>query len=345
MATYTQLPSGKWRAQVRIGGLYKGATFALKREAQAWAAQAEAQAHSIVTTGYQSVPQGYTVAKLIDAYIEDTDPHEKRHHVLKRISRDVGHFSLAKLNAAMLNDYASKRLKTGIQGVTLAYDLSTLSAVLKYGRHVKKLNIDNTIAKEAREAMTLRKVTTRSTEREREPTDDELEKLYANWNSNPRLKLPMVDLCKFALATAMRQGEICRIEIQDVDFKGKTVVIRDRKDPVRKVGNHMTVPLLPEAWEIAVRHIGDRKAGKIFEGCNERSVSTSFTRTCIKEKIKDLHFHDLRHRAIRQLFSAGLAIPEVSLLSGHKNWKVLARYVAIKPSEVHEKFARGSHAN
>jgi integrase len=168
-----------------------------------------------------------------------------------------------------------------------------------------------------------------------------MQALYTHWEANKRLKLPMSDLCRFALATAMRQGEICRITIEDINRPNKTVVIRDRKDPLRKVGNHMTVPLLPEAWEIAIKHIGKRTEGKIFENCYERSVSASFTRTCKKLKIKDLHFHDLRHRAIRQLFSAGLAIPEVSLLSGHKNWKVLARYVAIQPSEVHAKFARG----
>ncbi len=341
MATFTQLPSGKWRAQVRQGGLYKGATFKLKREAQAWAAQVEVQAHSLVTTGYQNVPQGYTVAKLIDTYIEDTNPHDKRRHCLERIKRDVGRYALSKLNAAILGDYISARLKTGIQGVTLAYDLSTLSAVLKYGKFVKKLNIDSMVAREARASMALRKVETRSTEREREPTDEEMQALYAAWDANPRLKLPMTDLCRFALASAMRQGEICRITIEDVNRQNKTVVIRDRKDPLRKVGNHMTVPLLPEAWEIAVKHMGRRKEGKIFEGCYERSVSTSFTRTCKKVGIKDLHYHDLRHRAIRQLFSAGLAIPEVSLLSGHKNWKILARYVAVQPAEVHAKFARG----
>ncbi len=342
MASYTQLPSGKWRVQVRTGGLYKGATFTLKREAQTWANQVQAQAHSLVTTGYQNVPQGYSVGKLIDAYIEDTDPHDKRLAVLVRIKRDVGHYNLSKLNTAIINDYISKRLKTGIQGVTIAYDISTLSAVLKYGKLVRKLNIDATVAKEARASMALRKVETRSTEREREPTDDEMNKLYAEWDANLRLKLPMTDLCKFALATAMRQGEICRITIEDVNRENKTVVIRDRKDPLRKIGNHMTVPLLPNAWKIAVKHIGKRKEGKIFENCYERSVSTSFTRTCKTVGIKDLHFHDLRHRAIRQLFSAGLAIPEVSLLSGHKNWKILARYVAVQPSEVHAKFARGA---
>lgn len=341
MATFTQLPSGKWRAQVRQGGLYKGATFTLKREAQAWATQVSAQAHSLATVGYQVVPAGYTVGKLIDTYIEDTKPHDKREAVLKRIKRDVGRYNLSKLTTHILNDWASARLAAGIQGVTLAYDLSTLSAVLKYGKIVKKLNIDSLTARDARAALSLRKVETRSTEREREPTDEELAKLYAYWNSNRYLKLPMTDLCRFALATAMRQAEVCRIEIEDVSVTNKTVVIRDRKDPLRKTGNHMTVPLLPEAWAIAIKHIGTRKLGQIFLGCRERSVSTQFTRSCKKLGIEDLHFHDLRHRAIRQLFSAGLAIPEVSLLSGHKNWKVLARYVSVKPSEVHAKFVRG----
>jgi len=340
MATFTQLPSGKWRVQVRVSGLYKGATFQLKREAQAWAAQVEANATSIVQTGYQNVPQGYSVGKLIDAYIEDTDPHSKRRSLLIKLKADVGHYQLAKVNSAILNDYVNARLKTGIQGVTLAYDLSTLSAVLKYGRIVKKLNIDATAARDARASLSVRKVETRSIEREREPSDEELSALYAHWEANARQLIPMADLVRFALATAMRQAEICGIQIEDVDVKNKTVVIRDRKDPVRKLGNNMTVPLLPDAWAIAVKHIGKRRAGKVFD-YDHRSVCASFTRTCTKLGIKDLHFHDLRHRAIRQLFSAGLAIPEVSLLSGHKNWKILARYVAIKPSEVHAKFARG----
>ena len=341
MATFTQLPSGKWRAQVRKHGLYKAATFTLKREAQAWATQVEAQAHSLATVCYQVVPAGYTVGKLIDAYIADTKPHDKREAVLNHIKRGVGRYNLSKLTAHALNDWASKRLATGIQGATLAYDLSTLSAVLKYGKFVKKLNIDSLVARDARAALSFRKVETRSTEREREPTDAELSALYAHWDANKRLKIPMTDLCLFALASAMRQAEICRLDIEDVNATDKTVIIRDRKDPVRKMGNHMTVPLLPEAWTIVAKHMGSRTTGKIFQGCNERSVSTSFTRTCAKLGIKDLHFHDLRHRAIRQLFSAGLAIPEVSLLSGHKNWKVLARYVSVKPAEVHAKFARG----
>ncbi len=48
-------------------------------------------------------------------------------------------------------------------------------------------------------------------------------------------------ITKFALASGMRQGEICRIEIEGIDWKKKTVLIRDRKDPNEKVGNNPAV--------------------------------------------------------------------------------------------------------
>ena len=35
MATFSHLPSGKWRAQVRRAGLYRNATFEKKRDAEA----------------------------------------------------------------------------------------------------------------------------------------------------------------------------------------------------------------------------------------------------------------------------------------------------------------------
>ncbi len=42
--------------------------------------------------------------------------------------------------------------------------------------------------------------------------------------------------------------------------------------------------------------------------------------------IEDLHFHDLRHEAISRFFEMGLAIPEVALLSGHRDVRMLLRY-------------------
>ena len=48
----------------------------------------------------------------------------------------------------------------------------------------------------------------------------------------------------------MRVGEVCRLLWEDVDDIQRSVIVRDRKDPRKKIGNHMLVPLLGDAWRI-----------------------------------------------------------------------------------------------
>lgn len=58
MPTFSQLPSGKWRVQVRRAGIYRAATFEKKSEARDWAAGIENQAHHIAAGGFAPVPKG-----------------------------------------------------------------------------------------------------------------------------------------------------------------------------------------------------------------------------------------------------------------------------------------------
>jgi len=151
----------------------------------------------------------------------------------------------------------------------------------------------------------------------------------------------METLCRFALATAMRQDEICRIEIEDVDHIGRTVVIRDRKDPGEREGNDQTVPLLEDAWALMLPALRERSSGKVFP-YRAASVSTAFTRACKALGIEDLHFHDLRHRATADLFRRGLDIPRMALMTGHKTWAQLKRYTNIQPADVHAAIAKAT---
>src|SRR4029453_17760935 len=252
MATFSHLPSGKWRAQVRRAGLYRNATFAKKRDAEAWAAGIETQAHHIAASGFAPIPQGATVEMLIDKYVETfaRAPGKTKAATLAMLKRELGKTKLALLSAVVLRDFIDRRIKAGAGGVTIAADLSFLSAVLKWGRHARHLDIPAQLALEARESLKQRGVDTRSREREREPTDEELRRLYAHWEASPRQRIDMPLLCRFALSTGMRLREICSLQVDDVDSEAKTVVIRDRKDPRNKAGNDQTVPLLPEAWAI-----------------------------------------------------------------------------------------------
>ena len=70
MPTFSLLPSGKWRVQVRRRGLYRAASFEMKREAKEWASGIESQANHLVACGFVLVPKGSTVADLIGKYTE-----------------------------------------------------------------------------------------------------------------------------------------------------------------------------------------------------------------------------------------------------------------------------------
>lgn len=180
----------------------------------------------------------------------------------------------------------------------------------------------------------------KSNERDRRPTDDELEKLFNEFDGNERLTIPMSRIVKFAIATAMRQEEICRVTWDDLNTRTKMLMIRDRKDPREKKGNDQRIPLLSVSGYDALALIEEQRElrtnteDRIFP-FNHRSAGTAFRRACQDLKIEDLHFHDLRHEGTSRLFEAGFAIEQVSLVTGHKDWKMLRRYTHLKPEALH----------
>ena len=157
----------------------------------------------------------------------------------------------------------------------------------------------------------------------------------------------MARIVKFAIATAMRQSEICSIEWSDIDERKRTVLVRDRKDPRNKDGNDQRVPLVDlagyDAWALLAEQRAFRPTkGRVFP-YNPRSIGTAFRRACQELEIEDLHFHDLRHEGTSRLFEAGLQIEQVALVTGHKDWKMLKRYTHLSADMI-VNFARGRRA-
>ena len=58
-----------------------------------------------------------------------------------------------------------------------------------------------------------------------------------------------------------------------------------------------------------------------------------------RAKLNDLRFDDLRHEAIDRSFDKGQSIAEVTLISGHKDPKILMRYTHLKAKDVAQKLA------
>ena len=135
----------------------------------------------------------------------------------------------------------------------------------------------------------------------------------------------MKDIVSFALETAMRRSEILGIASNDFDAQSKTVTLRDTKN-----GRSRTIPLSCTALEILNRRTED---GAIFT-MQPDSVSQALRRACYKLQINDFRFHDLRHEAISRLFEKGLSVPQVAAISGHQDYRMLARYVHLHRFEL-----------
>jgi integrase len=60
---------------------------------------------------------------------------------------------------------------------------------------------------------------------DRRPTQDELARLIAGFEANRLQQIPVGRIIRFAVATAMRLDEICRVEWNDFDACKKTLLI------------------------------------------------------------------------------------------------------------------------
>ncbi len=325
----------KYRALVRKKGITRCHTFQTKTAAKTWATRIEAELEQ-VATGSRLPVKGWTVGDLIDRYIADIKPVKQwspgKDSVLNKIKQHIGDKPSSSFSVEMVMAFARDRRREGAGDATIAGDLSYLSSVMKYARNTLRLGVSVDAIKEARGALVDNGMITQSRERTRRPTGNELELLNAYY-AKSWSKIPMIDIIDFAIASGMRRGEICRIEWADLDKEKRTVIIRDRKHPQKKLGNHQTVPLLNDAFDIVMRQPrGDDPC--IFPYLKQ-SITAAFTRGCIGSRIVDLHFHDLRHHALSILFEQGYSIQEVAIVSGHSSWDMLKRYTHIKPESLH----------
>lgn len=368
MASIQRLPSGKWRALIRKAGVTKSSTFIRKADAAAWAAGIESSISS--STDTIRAPAGMTLARVITAYLDQVPAGKTTTANLKRIAEDkLGAIGVGKLNALHLSEFVAQRQRDGIAGATLAGDLSALSGVLKWARRIKHIDLNERLAAEARSSLRAARIDTRSAERTRLPTEDELQRIIAYFEANDRMQIDMPTIIRFAAASAMRLSEILAIRYADISWNRAAVLIRERKDPKRKARNDQLVPMPPEAMAIlesvagAIGHgrtedspphrgaggtedvagarAHGRTKGHLFP-YEAQSVSTAWRRACKTLQIKDLHFHDLRHLGITNLFRMGLDVPTVAQVSGHRDWRHLQRYTNLPPEDFHKAFSRVS---
>ena len=166
--------------------------------------------------------------------------------------------------------------------------------------------------------------------RERRLNDGEYERLEAasKLTQNPHI-WPIV---VFAIETGMRRGEILGLTWDNIDLKRRTVFL-----PLTKNGSSREIPLSTKA--VCVLQQQRTRTDTHPFPVNSNAFRLAWDRLRGRAGINDLRFHDLRHEAISRFFEMKLTIPEVALISGHKDVKMLFRYTHLKVDSVVSRLA------
>ena len=127
----------------------------------------------------------------------------------------------------------------------------------------------------------------------------------------------------------MRRGEILNARWIDLNLKHRTLRI-----PVTKNGEAREIPLSLVALDTlhTIPH-----GGEFIFPVSANALQLAWQRLKKQQGMPNLRFHDLRHEAISRLFERGLSLPEVALISGHKDPRMLMRYTHLRAEELAKK--------
>jgi integrase len=354
MAVIQKTTSGTYRVLIRAKGVYKSKNFKTMADARAFASGVESQIRSATfaaSDGLVTMPKGVTLSMLVDKFFakceeSKTEVGKTKAATFRSLQKHrIGQVKCEDITRLVLTDYANERLKK-VSGASVAGDLSIIASLFRWARVGLGVDIHtDKLIRAVRESLSERGIDTRSQQRERVATDEEIEAICSHIEAKERSKIPIRPLLEFIHSSGLRQAEVGRMLWKDVDLVKRSLFVFERKHPTAKKSNSQNIPLPPKALAVLVglrALIKDEDFDpetKVFE-CNIRSASTAFARAVKALGIEGLRWHDARHRAISDLINAGLTIPLVAAVSGHKSWASLRRYSQTNVEDFHAAYEK-----
>lgn len=313
-------------------------TFTHRSAAERWAKHREVSLEdpsNLVRAQQPSTKLSALIRWYIDSFQQVSRWQRSKQSALEFLEKhEIGKADAVFLESSTLVDHVRSRRAAGAGPATVSNDLTWIGVVLRAAKSVKGLPVHPEIVDDARIACRELRLIAKSRRRERRPTAQELAQLDEYFvRRDRRSRIPMRDIMWFAIHSARREAEICRLEWADNRQLGRTGLVRDAKHPRHKEGNHRRFKFTAEAWEIVERQ--PRTSEYVFP-YDPKSVCAAFTRACQVLGIRDLRFHDLRHEATSRLFERGYQIHEVAQFTLHESWNELKRYTNLRPEKVRE---------
>tara|TARA_R110002095_G_scaffold4216_3_gene11440 strand:+ start:127 stop:1107 length:981 start_codon:yes stop_codon:yes gene_type:complete len=312
----------KWVAEVRVKGEYKSKSFNSKVEAQAWGAETE---QFLNKNG--GLVKGKTLGDAFTRYANEISPTKKgeRWEVIRlnKLSRyPMASVQIQDLTAVDLDTYITKELER-IKSSSVNRELNIICSVLEMAFKKWRWTSEN-VARDVDRPKD-------PPHRDRRISDDEIQRIldsleYEEDQPVTTQRDALAVLFLLAIETACRQGELFKLQWQDVHLEQSFVCLRDTKN-----GSDRNVPLSSRA-KVLMEKLSRKKSGLVVD-YNQASCGVIFRRAIDLAGIKDLTFHDTRHEALTRL-ARKLDLLDLARMVGHRDPRSLMIYYNATASEI-----------
>jgi integrase len=315
----------KWQVQIRRKGYPNlSRTFRRRADALEWAKLSEIEADRRGLPPDPRQLERLTVSNLLNRYRNEIVPL-KRGHKIETIIIDaflrssIASTRLSGVTAAQFASYRDERLKA-VKPATINRELGIVQHAFDVARKEWNIPVTNNPLKAIRKPRN-------DKPRERRLRDGEWACLM---KSSEECRNPLVKavLC-FAVETGMRRGEILSARWRDLNTTDCTLHI-----PITKNGHSRTIPLSPRAMAVLIELGMNHENSEPIFPTSAEAIKLAWQRLVVRAGLEDLHFHDLRHEAVSRFFELGLTVPEVALISGHRDPRMLFRYTHLRAEDV-----------
>lgn len=132
-----------------------------------------------------------------------------------------------------------------------------------------------------------------------------------------------------ALETSMRRSEILSIRLENIDLERRIIFIPKAKAGAREQ------PITKNLAAYLAEHIKTVETGQVwlFPSSRSKCGHIKWPEHAFREVVKSAELdpkqvvrHTLRHTAITHLVQAGVDLPTVQRISGHKTLQMVAKY-------------------
>lgn len=346
-----------YRAMIRLKGYpTAGATFTRLTDARDWAAKTE---NDMKAGRYFGLAKLKTLGDLFDKYEKDAAPRLKSWDGVKaRLDwwrGKAGSEMLDAITPARIANLRNELLATPKQrgggkrsGADVNRAIAALSSAMSYA--AKELGW---IERNPCERVTKQK---EAGGRIRFLSEEELPRLLDTVRASPHPDLlPAVLL---SLTTGARKGEILGLRWSQIDFKRRTITLRQgetkndagralplsgevvellqARNKVRKIDDDRVFPAPEDCKKLELRE--PWKAALVQSGIDVREATRSgrTKKDAPPQMTSNFRWHDLRHTAASYLTMAGVSAIEIARVLGHKTLAMTLRYSHLAPNRVTE---------